>query len=251
MSKRKPLKIILLLLLALPGLVFWYLVSMPSISGAFSLYELNQSYSKNGRSVLPDFQTIEVGTSHPSDGEKLNGYGYTLAFQGTSGILDKTITKKFWLVYEIADGKVLILANPDEINPTLKDVIYQFGESGNQIDYYLGRHLDTQYDCYMAVFRTSFGELSYFDDKYNQGLLNLLRLKINHLSLFQHEYQFDDGSIKGVLFCKDATANGAPITSASVFSVTDLNREYHINFLGYTPEEAATVLSTFTFASQE
>lgn len=242
MSKRKPLKIILLVLLALPGLVFWYLFFMPSL--------LKLPVIIKEANSVPELQYINLERSKPGDGLKVNAYGYTLTLQGHKSIVESTASSNYTRGFFVDNNNAVILVNPNDKDTVLnmQDKFYD-GYFGRSLVALTGGRRATDYECYHIYYSASINDISIFDNNKDNDLYNLISIKSFTTRAFtQPVLEFKSDDIQGFILI--GGTDDRPLVEAEVFRKEDLNKMYPISFLGFNQQEAISILSTLQFDGQ-
>jgi hypothetical protein len=242
MKKHRKWIILLSLFVVLPGLLITYLLCMPSLKNVFEIYP--QVYA------IPELQRISLGKSVPLDGVKLSAYGYVLTLKGDEKAQDKSTDREYTTVYIIGENRILLLMNPD------KDDIFDFsmrkefnadGIFGPPIEELTGGRLDTEFECYRALYHASVKDISLVNNRINDELCKILQFRVVRIQK-ESVYEFYRDDIKGILDVDGSEER--PIVIARIYTQSDLNKAYLINFLGFNLQEATSILNTLTFTPE-
>jgi hypothetical protein len=238
-KKHKKWIILLLLFLSLPGLLFWYAFSMPSLFKIAKVYPQTRD--------LPELQQIKLDDYRPQSGLKLSAYGYALTLTEVQTAEDKSLDRDISVFYSFGEKKGLFLMNPDDEN-TMGKALYKDETFRNMITTYAGRMPESEFDCVQVFYNASVKDISLVSNEKNLSLYQILISRKVARIANETVYEFDRGDIKGLIKVGGDSEN--PIVDVSIYRQEDLNKGYCIAFINFNLHEATKILSTITFDEQ-
>lgn len=241
MSKRKPLKIILLVLLALPGLAFWYLVAMPSMVDVAYVYShISSTGTDSMHGAALELKEKKITISQPDKGLKLSNYGYSFTLPQNETITKYPQNNDVSMIYLFSGPKMIIMGNKFDIG-----AVDDFKKTGvaKDIELAAGFKLESEYDWRLAEYIITPRYFSLFNNAKNIQVAKELAVKAASNAAIAALYRFDTGTFRGFEKVTDK------FTNVEFFKDSDLNTTYWINFMGFSPDEIDAAIGTIQFDS--
>lgn len=239
---RKPkTKILMFVILALlPGLLILYALKMPSMKDVLYVYSQIIFNSKEWNGATLELKEKQIGTSHPQNGLRLDGYGYSIILQGFKDVEQVSERNESLVSYKLIDNRLVILNNYSiiDVNSFIDSI--EKGKAENSKTAF-GKPLESYYDLLYAEHSVLPGDLTLFDNSKNIVAAAFLFDKSLFSGTTTALYHFDNGKIKGF---EKIISKGVIL---ELFSEENPNKMYQVGLLNFTQEEIDNAVSTITF----